>query len=145
MAQARADKLRHVWAASVLHLRLRLRLYIAGVCSIFTYGSEAWLLNDRVCRFINGVNSKMVSRITGQSIREEAKVGTRTLDLVRLIRARRFKWVGHILRMKDSRLVKQGLQQIYENRQEGDILMDVQHTSNWEELVSLATDRKMEG
>ena len=99
-------------------------------------------MNEGVCRFINGVNSKMVSRITGQSIREEAKVGTRTLDLVRIIRARRFKWVGHILRMGDNRLVKQGLQQTYENRQEGDILMDVQPTSSWEELVRLAADRK---
>ena len=44
--------------------------------------------------------------------------------------------------MGDSRLVKQGLQQIYKNRQEGDILMDVQPTSRWEELVSLAADRK---
>ena len=138
MAQARADKLRHIWPAKVLHLRLRLRLYISGVCSIMTYGSEAWFLTREVCRVLNGANSRMVARITGQSIREEATIGTRTFNLVKWIRARRLKWVGHILRLEDSRMIKQALQVIYDNRQEGDILMDIPKHKTWQELVTVS-------
>ena len=41
LATARFGAMRHIWNAKSLHLRLRMRLYISRVCSIFTYGSEA--------------------------------------------------------------------------------------------------------
>ena len=55
---------------------------------------------------LNGANSRMVARITGQTIREESTIGTRTFDLVKWIRARRLKWVGHILRLDDSMMIR---------------------------------------
>ena len=48
MAKTRFGKMRHIWKNKALHLRLRLRLYIASVCSILTYGSEAWNLTEAV-------------------------------------------------------------------------------------------------
>ena len=51
------------------------------------------------------------------------------------------KWVGHILRLEDSRMLKQALQVIYDNRQEGGILMDVPKQKTWDELEELAKDR----
>ena len=48
---------------------------------------------------LNGANVKMLSRITGKTCHEEATEGTRSFDLVSRIRARRIKWVGHILRI----------------------------------------------
>ena len=126
----------------VLHLDLRLRLYAAAVCSIMVYGSEGWLLNERVCKMLNGANAKMLSRITGKTCREEATEGTRSFDLVSRIRARRIKWVGHILRIGDKdRLIRKALRVIYDNRQEGDILMDVPSSVSWEELEEVAADR----
>ena len=38
-------------------------------------------------------------------------------------------------------MIKQALQVIYDNRQEGDILMDIPKHKTWEELVKLAEDR----
>ena len=88
LATARFGKMRHVWKAKALHLRLRMRLYIASVCSILTYGSEAWCLDRDICRKINGANSRMVSIITGRTQHEETKEGSRSFDLIRTIRAR---------------------------------------------------------
>ena len=148
MAQTRAGKLRHVWAAKTLHLRLRFRLYAAGVCSVMTYDSEAWFLTKKVCGFLTSANARMMARITGRKVHEEAGK-SKTFDLVKWIRARRLKWVGHILRLEkektkdgkeEERLLKRALQHVHAHRKEGDILMDVPNLS-WEELQKLAADK----
>lgn len=77
-------------------------MYKSDVCSQLTYGSEVWSIDDRTARLLNGANSKMVSRITGRTIREEVD-RDKTFDLVRWIRVRRLRWLGHILRMHPDR------------------------------------------
>ena len=52
-------------------------------------------------------NPRCLSRFTGKSIHEEAGAArSRTFDLVSAIRIRRLRWLGHILRMPENRLVK---------------------------------------
>ena len=140
-AKTRAGKLRHVWAANALPLRLKLRLYVSAVCSILTYGSEAWLLTAQTCRSITGANAEMLAHITGRTQHEEAKKATTTFDVVRSIRARRLQWLGHILRMDEHRYVKKAVQHIFTNRQEGDLCMDAPVVSSWQDLINLAQDR----
>ena len=123
MAKTRAGSLRHIWAAE-LPLDLKIRLYIACCCSIMVWGSEAWVLDDEAKRCINGANAHMLAHITGKTKREEATLGTTTFNILAWIRARRMRWVGHILRLPDERLIKQTLKVIFDNPQDGDILMD---------------------
>ena len=142
MAVARFGKLRHVWQRKELHLNLRLRLYKAAVCSILTYGSEAWNLTAAVRRALNGANSRMLSVITGKTAHEEASPATRTFDLVMWIRARRLAWAGHILRMGTERRLKQALFEMFKAPQEGDMLMDVPERESWRGLCTYACDRE---
>ena len=107
-ARTRADKLRNVWSAA-LPCGLKLRLYVSAVCSIMTYGSEAWLLNEQTCKKLNGTNATMLAYFTGKSIQEEATTETTTLDILSWIRARRLQWCDHILRLPEHRLVHQAL------------------------------------
>ena len=129
MARTRAGKLHRVWKAN-LPPKLKLRLYVSGVCSILTYGSEAWRLDERAQRAINGANAMMLAHMTGKSIHEEsasrrthdftcrevrrseriASHGTPksailptspTFDILRWIRARHLQWLGHILRLPE--------------------------------------------
>jgi len=90
---------------------------------------------------LNGANSRMVSRITHKTAHEEASSATRTFDIVGWIRARRLQWVGHILRMDESRLIYQAAKYIADHRSEGDLLMDVPGKFSWGELRELAKDR----
>ena len=60
MATQRFGKLRHLWSDGNLHINLRMRLYKSCVCSILTYGSEAWKITTTVAAALNGANSKMV-------------------------------------------------------------------------------------
>ena len=143
-AKARAGTLRHIWAAD-LPLQLKLRLYISACCSILVWGSEGWLLNEEACRCINGTNAYMLSHITGKSKHVEATTSTTTFDILAWIRARRLRWVGHIMRMQlnsngEPRQIKETLRVIFDNQQEGDILMDVSDTS-WDELQASADNR----
>ena len=146
MAKQRHGKMRHIWSSNEIHTKLKLRLYVASVCSIMTYGSEAWYIDDEVGRVLNGANSLMVSKITGRSPHEEAKPQTRTFDLVKSIRARRLQWLGHILRMKlnpdgTERLIKSAVRHMYLNPKKGDLLMDAPNVASWRELCMWADDR----
>ena len=140
MARARFGKLRHIWRDNNPHLHLRLRLYRSCVCSILTYGSEAWYLNREMRRALNGANSQMVSIITGRTAHEEAAEG-KTFDIVRWIRARRLQWLGHILRMGTERMLKQAVFEMFKAPKEGDLLMDAPTRDSWRCLCTYACDR----
>ena len=108
------------------------------------WGSETWLLDEAACKCINGTNTYMLSHITCKTKREEATTSTTTFNILAWIRARRLRWVGHILRLPEKRLLKQTLKVIHDNRQDGDILMDVQEDS-WDAMEKAAqTDEKKE-
>ena len=70
IAQATFNSLFHLWKDKRLPLSMKLRLYIASVCSTFTHACEAWTLSDTVFRKINGFNnSRCLLIITGESYR----------------------------------------------------------------------------
>lgn len=111
MAFSCCDKLRHVLDSPDLSVPLKLRLYQAAVCSVLSYGCETWTLYPAVMRTINGVNNRMIVRFTGKTIPQEARKVSCGFDLVRAIRVRRFKWIGHILRVGPSRLTYQAVEE----------------------------------
>ena len=118
-----------------------MRLYKSCICSVLTYGSEAWKLTTKVKAALNGANSRMVSVITGNTIHEEAS-NDKTFDLMMWIRARRLQWLGHILRLGTDRAIKQAAFAMYKDPQEGDLLMDAPKSSSWKELCTYAVNRE---
>ena len=139
-ARQRFGKMRHIWTDKQLRVNLRLRLYKSSVCSVMTYGAEAWKLDDKVSKTLNGDNSQMLSIISGKSPHEEASATTRTFDLLRWIRARRLQWIGHILRMGLERKLQQTMFELYKTPSSGDLLMDVSKVNSWRELKHFAAD-----
>ena len=100
------------------------------VVSTLTHGYEAWKLTPGIMAMLNGWNARCVSVITGRGIAEEAG-RSQTFDLISHLRVRRLRWVGHVLRMDDSRFPKQALKALHEKWRSGQIhshgtlLMDV--------------------
>ena len=84
--KVRCGKLRKIFDSKHVRLELKLRLYVASVCSLMTYGAETWHLTDKVCRQLNGANSIMLARITGKTFREEANSRKTSYNLVAKIR-----------------------------------------------------------
>ena len=96
------------------------------------------------CKRINGSNSKVLTRITVRTIREEVNVG-KTFDLVRWVRSRRVQWLEHILRMDEGRLVHRAVKYVYENRREGegDLFLDAPVNERWDQLLQIVGDREV--
>ena len=80
---------------------LKLRTYQLAVCSTLTHASEAWTLAEPVMRSVNGFNSRCLHIVTGQDYRVTAIAPE--YDLILAIRQRRLRYLGHILRMPESR------------------------------------------
>ena len=146
-AKSRCGKLRNIFDCPHLPEALKIRLYAASICSLMTYGAETWVLDDRVCRKLNGANSMMLARITGRSFREEANPRTSRHNLVAQIRARRMRWVGHILRdeerrateNKHSSLIYQALWEQNQIGKRGNLLMDAPQRSP--NLIKITTNK----
>ena len=92
-------------------------------------------------RLLNGWNSRCLHLITGRSYREEAVEPS--VDLMSLVRARRLRWLGHVLRVEETYLLKKVVVEYVKDKAEGgyptgSILMDSPHHRNAEELLALA-------
>ncbi|KAI8514508.1 hypothetical protein Bbelb_070990 [Branchiostoma belcheri] len=125
IAQTRFSSLQHIWKDHSLPHSLKVRLYKSSVCSTLTHSCEAWDLTQDVTRMINGFNSRCLQVITKKHFR-----GTATnpdYNLMLTIRHRRLRYLGHILRMDPSRLVRRTLKAYVcggDNPPEGSLLMD---------------------
>jgi hypothetical protein len=102
-AGSRFGKMCKLWDNKQLPLRVRLRLFEAGVVSVLVYGSEAWMLTEETQASLRGWCARCVSKITGRTIRDECV--DPTFDLVGRLRSRRLKWLGQLLRNKNEELL----------------------------------------
>ena len=142
IAQAEFSSLSRFWQDSRLPITFKLRIYRSAVSTTLTHACEAWTLTSNVQQKINGFNSRCLHIITGDSYRNTATKPV--FNLVRAIRRRRFKYLGHVLRMHPDRLVRQTFL-AYVNgpngAPDGSLLDDCQGKSI-NSLTSLAHDRK---
>ena len=86
-AQAAFGLLFRIWNEEVIDLSVKILAYTAFVVSIFTYGSESWILDDKTKKKVINWNAKNISLLTNNSIHEESKHPT--LDVLTIIRKRR--------------------------------------------------------
>ena len=138
----------HIFDSNKLGLHLKLRLYCTAIFSLIMYGCETWCLDSKTIRMLNNTNRIMLSRITGNSIPNEARPRPMTTDhnLVWCIHIVRFKFLGVILR---SAIVPSGEQRLtfrvvtheHATNERGSILMDVPPHSSLENLIHQAMDR----
>ena len=95
-------------------------------------------MDDKTRAAINGANARCLNRITGRGVHVEASTRSRTFDLVGAIRKRKYKWLGHIMRMKRCRLVKHAVAVQFANGKSGDIFMDAPTNFTYRMLEQLA-------
>ena len=114
MAGSASGRLRHIWADARLSRRLKLQIYSTYTVSILTWGLPAWRLGEKEERKLMHWNARMLTRLlqTNQdNYADELRKQYRDpiFDLVRKLRARRMRWLGHTLRLPESNLLRQVL------------------------------------
>ena len=138
----RCGELRHVFNSSRLSLPLKIRLYVASVCSLLIYGSESWTLDDKTQRRLNGVNARMLSSFSGKKIQEEARPQSCSHNILLQIRKIRLRWLGHILRCPSDRLIQHAVKAQHSTNHPGNLLMDAPPHDSLDHLIALAQDRE---
>lgn len=97
-------KLRHMWESSFLRLRTKLHLYSSLVKSVLFYGSECWRMTDSNLQktevfHINCL--RKILRIFFPKVITNEELYNRSMSepIRNIIRRRRLKWLGHVLRI----------------------------------------------
>ena len=142
LAMNRMGELRHVFNSGI-SLGLKMKIYRTAVCSLITYGCEAWTLDDNTTALINGANARCLSRFTGKDAHAEASARTRSFDLVAAVKRRRFKWLGHLLRLQGDRIVKWALKVQHGQKYKGNMFHDIPDRLEFGQIALLAHDRKL--
>ena len=105
-------RLVNIWKSKNISLAMQIRLYESLVISNMLYGAESWLLchtNEKKLEAIHHKCQRRLSWITWRDkVRNEdirKKTGSRKLEDI--IKERRLRWLGHVLRVDNSRTARQ--------------------------------------
>eukprot|EP01050_Picozoa_sp_SAG11_P005411 SAG11_NODE_381_length_9941_cov_11.761885_12_plen_448_part_01 len=114
MAGSAFGRLRHIWSDKRLSRGLKLRIYSTYIVSVLTWGLPAWRIGDKEERKLRHWNARMLTRMMQtkqEDFADELRKQYRDpeFDLVRKLRARRMRWLGHTLRLPETSLLRRVL------------------------------------
>lgn len=102
-------KLDSIWKDRTLTTAVKMRFYRACILSVLLYLAETWVLTSEQLRRLNTFHMQCLRRIL--RVRKidclsNSEIVNRccTREIVDLVEERMLRWLGHIGRMKDSRL-----------------------------------------
>jgi len=116
-------------SSRLLSKKLKIKIYITTILPTVLYGCETWSLTLRYERKLRVFENMVLRRIFGPR-RDEVTGEWRRLhkeelndlysspNIVRVIKSRRMRWVGHVMRMGEERGV--GIGSWWGNRRERD-------------------------
>jgi hypothetical protein len=114
-AAAAFKNLSKIWSSRIISSRTKLRLFNSNVISVLTYAAESWRSTKAVERKLDSFENKCLRKI--MSIKwnefkttEEIREMSRQIPVSRVIKRRRWEYIGHTCRRDDSRITKQALE-----------------------------------
>ena len=106
------EKMKSIWRSKVVDIKLKAKLFRWSCVSILTYGSESWILTDKLAKQIDSFSTTAYRRMLG--IHWTDKVSNERLyqmtdqrPLSEIIQQRQLRFIGHILRREPTELVNQ--------------------------------------
>ena len=110
LASSTFATLGRVWDSKMLSTKLKVKLYSSLVGSILLYNCETWSLKKQDISSINGFHFRCLRRITSQRLddgsyrvsREKVFADSESVPIATMLRSRRLRWIGHLLRGKQD-------------------------------------------
>ena len=120
LASSTFATLGRVWDSKMLSTKLKVKLYSSLVGSILLYNCETWSLKKQDISTINGFHFRCLRRITSQRLddgsyrvsREKVFADSETVPIATMLRSRRLRWIGHLLRGKQDDPAAKCLQEL---------------------------------
>ena len=116
-ARAVFGKLSGVWKSSILRKSTKIRIFNSNVIAVFLYGCKSWRMTkgDEAKRdtFQHKCLPRLLKTYWPMRVSNEEvsrKVNTETIS--ELVRKRRWTWIGHVLRMDNSCLLRVALPRV---------------------------------
>ena len=109
------NKLSNFWKNKNIEQKTKLQIYQSNVLSVLLYGAETWSMNKEAERRLASFHLKCLRRllnirwndfITNEEVLERAN----SRGIVTTIKKKRWKYLGHALRMTPTRLPRQAWQ-----------------------------------
>ena len=101
--------LKTIWRTRKISTKTKLRLFKSNVLSILLYGAESWKMTKGISHKLEVFQNRCLRRllrifwpntISNSELHERANAKPITL----VVRARRWRWIGHVLRMPQASL-----------------------------------------
>ena len=108
-AKAQFRRLRKVWSSSNFSIRTKIKLFNSLVISVLTYGSKTWKTTEGDKKKLDSFQNRCLRQLLrvrwpDKISNEELHRRTRTTKVSEAIKERKWKWIGHMIRMDDSRI-----------------------------------------
>jgi hypothetical protein len=106
------EKMKSIWRSKIVDITLKAKLFRWSCVSILTYGSESWILTDKLSKQIDAYATTAYRQMLG--IHWTDKVSNERLyslnqqrALSEIIKQRQLRVIGHSLRRDPTKLVNQ--------------------------------------
>ena len=102
------SRLQNIWKSSALQTNIKLKIYKSNVRSVLLYAAETWRTNRKIESRLRGFEGRCLRRILRihweQHItNKEISRRTGIDNIVDEVKRRRWRWLGHVLRMAKTR------------------------------------------
>ena len=146
-----------IWKSKQYSLKTKVKIYNSNVKSVLLYGSECWCVVKRVINkvaaFHNSCLRKLCQIFWPQIIsNKELYKKTGCHNIIEEIKRRRYRWLGHTMRMDENRIPKVALHWLPTGKRNRGrprttwrrtIEADLKEMgSTWREMETLAEDRQ---
>ena len=96
-----------IWKSNVFSTRTKMKIFSSNVLSVLLYGAECWSISksdgDRLDSFQRRCLRAILKIFWPRKItNEELKRRLKFTEVTEVIRKRRWKWIGHVMRMRPS-------------------------------------------
>ena len=114
LGKHRLHMLNTVWRSNLIRRKTKLRIFNSNVKSVLLYGSETWLMTEklraRLQTFINKCLRKVMRIFWPDWItNKELWSATNQEPIDQEIRRRKWRWLGHTMRKDHSSITRQSL------------------------------------
>ena len=104
-----------IFQMKLISKKAKLKLYFSVIRAVVTYACETWILKETITNILMVFERKILKKIFGPSYEngfwriktnQELDKIIEHKNIIKLVRAQRLGWYGHIERMQETRMVK---------------------------------------